>query len=86
VQLFQEEARTPAPAARQEQHSTASPAAQAILSAISGGTKAPAQQQQQQVRAAHASSYPYVQLLGTWVCLAVCRIGTSWCLQQTHLA
>lgn len=84
MQLFQEEARTPAPAARQEQHSTASPAAQAILSAISGGTKAPAQHQQ--VRAAHASSYPYVQLLGTWVCLAVCRIGTSWCLQQTHLA
>lgn len=52
VQLFQDEARTPAAAAAgQEQQTTASPAAQAILSAISGGAKAPAQQQlQQQVR------------------------------------
>lgn len=49
MQLFQEDARTPAAAAAgQEQHGTASPAAQAILSAISGGAKAPAQQQQRQ--------------------------------------
>jgi hypothetical protein len=57
VQLFSGEALTPPPAAasaaageQAQQQSRASPAAQTILSAISGGSKATLPQQQSQVR------------------------------------
>jgi hypothetical protein len=77
VQLFQQEARTPPPpaaAADDQEQNGASPAAQAILSAISGGTKAPSQQQQPQVgtRLGYAAD----------CCVLLCPFGASMLPQQ----